>query len=119
MLCLFVHEGNVFGISYQFKFCLLSVSINSYTLNNFLNINCLSSVIPYLPKGCVARRGKPAQILSDNGTYFVGCHNELEEFGKFLNSNESSIIESCAQHEIEWQFSLAHFLILGEFGKRG
>lgn len=36
----------------------------------------------------VARRGKPANIFSDNGTNFVGAYNE---FSKFLKSNCNNI----------------------------
>lgn len=32
-----------------------------------------------------ARRGLPSKIFSDNGTNFVGTHNELRELGRLLN----------------------------------
>lgn len=56
----------------------------------------------------VARRGKPAQILSDNGTNFVGCRNELNRLGQFLKLNESDIMDSCTVSEINWKFIPAH-----------
>ena len=35
-------------------------------------------------KRFISRRGKPSQILSDNGTNFVGANNHLKEVYKFL-----------------------------------
>lgn len=51
-------------------------------------------------KRFVARRGKPASILSDNGTNFVGASNELHNF--LLNSN---LEYEVAQEGIEFTFS--------------
>lgn len=59
-------------------------------------------------KRFIARRGKPAQIQSDNGTNFVGCRNELRELGQFLKLNASHIVDSCTRNEIDWQFIPAH-----------
>ncbi|XP_011169353.1 uncharacterized protein LOC105202489 [Solenopsis invicta] len=36
-------------------------------------------------KRFISRRGKPAQMNSDNGTAFVGAHNQLQEFFEFLS----------------------------------
>ena len=35
-------------------------------------------------KRFISRRGKPSQILSDNGTNFVGANNHLKEVHKCL-----------------------------------
>lgn len=37
-----------------------------------------------------ARRGRPAQLLTDNGTNFVGAHRELEEIQRLLEEKTSS-----------------------------
>lgn len=38
----------------------------------------------------VARRGKPLKMLSDNGSNFIGAHNELCELAKFLKLQSES-----------------------------
>lgn len=56
----------------------------------------------------IARRGKPSQIMSDNGTNFVGSHNELKDLGNFLKSDKSEIEDSCSKNEIDWRFIPAY-----------
>ncbi|XP_047984412.1 uncharacterized protein LOC125224935 [Leguminivora glycinivorella] len=53
----------------------------------------------------IARRGKPATILSDNGTCFVGACNEL---AKFLKNNSDEITSYSAAKEIEFKFCPAY-----------
>lgn len=53
----------------------------------------------------IARRGKPATILSDNGTCFVGACNEL---AKFLKNNSEEITSYSATKEIEFKFCPAY-----------
>ncbi len=51
-----------------------------------------------------ARRGKPAEIHSDNGTNFVGSHHELQEIQCLLTSTKSSISHFCGDNAIKWHF---------------
>lgn len=52
-------------------------------------------------KRFISRRGKPAQIFSDNGKTFVGA---LKEFSKFLTSNQDNIKNYTASESISFKF---------------
>jgi len=57
-----------------------------------------------------SRRGVPACILSNNGTNFVGCVNELRELYDKLDKSE--VINQAAVQKIDWKFippSAPHF----------
>lgn len=49
----------------------------------------------------LSRRGKPAQVFSDNGKTFVGA---LKEFSKFLSDNEDDIVSFAANESIQFSF---------------
>lgn len=51
-----------------------------------------------------ARRGLCAQILSDNGTNFVGAARHLKELYEFLTKEQESIKSELAEQRIDWQF---------------
>ncbi|XP_063545181.1 uncharacterized protein LOC134753270 [Cydia strobilella] len=53
----------------------------------------------------IARRGKPATLLSDNGTQYVGSCNEL---AKFLKENSNDITAYSAENEIKFKFAPAY-----------
>ena len=51
----------------------------------------------------IARRGKPASILNDNGTNFVRAAKEMRDC---INAwNQSDIEMSLAQKDINWKFN--------------
>ena len=50
----------------------------------------------------VSVRGQPAQIISDNGTQFVGAQRELREMISGWNENE--LKDFCAERGIQWKF---------------
>ena len=50
----------------------------------------------------VNRRGIPQEMLSDNGTNFVGAKKELEELVRMLDQNK--IRQSTANKGITWKF---------------
>lgn len=56
----------------------------------------------------VSRRGRPAEIHSDNGTNFVGANNELQELSKFLQQAQEPIVQNLAQDGIKWKFIPPH-----------
>ena len=51
----------------------------------------------------VSRRGKPEEVVSDNGGNFVAADKELQELVKRLDQNR--IIESAANRGIKWHFN--------------
>lgn len=66
-----------------------------------------------------ARRGKPTELHSDNGTNFIGANNELKEFAKFLKDSEEVIAETLAQEGIKWYFIPPHSPHLGGLWEAG
>ncbi|XP_055622274.1 uncharacterized protein LOC129765861 [Toxorhynchites rutilus septentrionalis] len=67
----------------------------------------------------IGRRGKCSDIFSDNGTNFVGAHNQLKDLSKFLKNEEyrEKITRECANEGIQWHFnppSAPHFRGLWE-----
>lgn len=52
----------------------------------------------------VARRGKPSNVYSDNGTNFVGANSELRELSQFLKSQEHSLQDSISNIGVNWHF---------------
>ena len=51
---------------------------------------------------CIAKRGKPTTIISDNGTNFVGS---ARQFNEYINSwNQDQITAELAQKHIVWKF---------------
>jgi len=57
-----------------------------------------------------SRRGLPQDMLSDNGTNFVGADNELKELVARLDKDK--IVNSTANHGVKWHFnppSAPHF----------
>lgn len=63
-----------------------------------------------------ARRGKPTQIYSDNGTNFVGSKKEL---GRFLQANSNALTESATIDEISWSFIPPHSPHFGRLWEAG
>lgn len=79
--------------------CLLCQAVHleiSYALdmNSFLNASqCMCN-----------RRGVPSEVLSDNGTNFVGAEHELREL--FSETNKQTAIEAkTANEQIKWSFN--------------
>ncbi|XP_067217199.1 uncharacterized protein [Linepithema humile] len=67
----------------------------------------------------VSRRGKPADIYSDNGTNFVGAKRELDELAQFLKGEQAKLNENINDIGINWHFIPAyspHFGGLWEAG---
>ena len=69
----------------------------------------------------VARRGRPALLLTDNSTNFVGAKKELEDFYHLLSSQptQESVSQYLFDNHIEWSHSPArspHFGGIWEAG---
>ncbi|GBN82447.1 hypothetical protein AVEN_15876-1 [Araneus ventricosus] len=91
------------------------------------NCNSCNSVVNRLKafigafKRFIARRGKPSDIYSDNGTNFLGANNELRKILKDVFNKESSgkIEDFIASEGIVWHFNppaTPHFGGLWEAG---
>lgn len=50
----------------------------------------------------VSRRGLPTDILSDNGTKFIGAKNELQELAAL---DREKIQENTANYGVKWHFN--------------
>jgi len=69
----------------------------------------------------VSRRGTPHEIISDNGTNFVGANNELQAIYKLLeSSNNMETLQLFAnQHHIKWKFNPVLALHFGGLWEAG
>ena len=85
--------------------CLATRAILIEVVRSLDTDSCLVAVNRF-----IARRGKPATIISDNGTNIVGSARELKEY---INSwNKDHITSDLAQKNIVWKFnpsSAPHF----------
>lgn len=79
--------------------CLSSKAIHLEVVSDLSTPTFISAL-----KRFISRRGKPAQVFSDNGTNFVGASNELKYLQEFLNSHQDDIIDQCNNEGIEWKF---------------
>ncbi|VEN50686.1 unnamed protein product [Callosobruchus maculatus] len=52
----------------------------------------------------ISRRGIPSEVYTDNGSTFVGAHNQLKELGHFLHKKQDSIVDSVSELNIKWHF---------------
>ncbi len=55
----------------------------------------------------IARRGKPKEIFSDNGTNFVGAERDLCELYQLLKEKplQDTVHAYCLHQDIQWHFS--------------
>lgn len=52
----------------------------------------------------IARRGKPLNLFSDNGTNFIGANNELQKLSQFLSFSAVEITNAVSDQGIVWHF---------------
>ena len=69
----------------------------------------------------IARRGIPHEIITDNGTNFVGANNKLQAIYKLLESSDNlkTLQSFTNKHHIKWKFNpgqAPHFEGLWEAG---
>ena len=78
--------------------CLTTRAVHIEVVPSLEAETCLTAITRF-----IARRGKPATILSDNGTNFVDAAKEMRDC---INAwNQSDIETSLAQKDIKWKFN--------------
>ena len=78
--------------------CLTTRAVHIEVVPSLEAETCLTAITRF-----IARRGKPATILSDNGTNFVGAAKEMRDC---INAwNQSDIDNSLAKKDIKWKFN--------------
>ena len=78
--------------------CLTPRAVHIEVVPSLEAETCLTAITRF-----IARRGKPATILNDNGTNFVGAAKEMRDC---INAcNQSDIETSLAQKDIKWKFN--------------
>ncbi|CAG9134116.1 unnamed protein product [Plutella xylostella] len=87
--------------AYICVFVCLTVKAVHLELVTDLSAKCFISALNRF----VARRGKPSNIYSDNGTNFVGANHELRAF---LKQCRKDVISYSAETEIKFHFSPAY-----------
>ena len=78
--------------------CLTTRAVNTEVVPSLEAETCFTAITRF-----IARRGKPATILSDNGTNFVDAAKEMRDC---INAwNQSDFETSLAQRNIKWKFN--------------
>ena len=78
--------------------CLTTRAVHIEVVPSLEAETCLTAITLF-----IARKGKPATILSDNGTNFVGAAKEMRDC---INAwNLSDIEMSLAQKDIKWKLN--------------
>ncbi|XP_055910831.1 uncharacterized protein LOC129945199 [Eupeodes corollae] len=98
--------------------CFVTKAIHIELVGDLSSIAFLSALDRF-----VARRGKPCEIWSDNGTNFVGAKRLLNELYNHLCSQQHNniVIDHLSKDNISWKFippSSPHFGGLWESGVR-
>lgn len=52
----------------------------------------------------MSRRGKPSEMLSDNGTAFHGASREINEVYDYIKNNTDELVTFCADEGIVWKY---------------
>ena len=78
--------------------CFTSRAIHLEVADSLDTDSCLNAILRF-----VSRRGQVETITSDNGTNLVGAERELRS--SILEWNQSNIISSLQQRNIEWSFN--------------
>ncbi|XP_026465156.1 uncharacterized protein LOC113367788 [Ctenocephalides felis] len=80
--------------------CLVTKAIHIELVSDLTTNSFLATF-----KRFMARRGKPREIYSDNGTNFIGAASGLKELYKFLQqkSNQNKIVNDMTNEGVSWK----------------
>ena len=92
--------------------CLATKAIHLEVASDLSTTACIAVLMRF-----VVRRGVPQEILSDNGTNFVGARNELLKLKLTLSKKRNSISQFAAELGTQWNMIPQRHLTLEGFGK--
>lgn len=94
------------GRGYKASKCYIAVFVCTTTKAVHLELVSSLETNNFLAafKRFISRRGKPKEMLSDNGTTFHGADNELKNLYNFLSDNLDEFTTSCASEGITWKY---------------
>ena len=78
--------------------CLSTRAIHLEVCHTLSSDSCILALQRF-----ISRRGRPQSIISDNGTNFVGCNNELKALLDLWNSE--CVQSALAMEQIKWKFN--------------
>ncbi|KYN11424.1 hypothetical protein ALC57_16437 [Trachymyrmex cornetzi] len=64
-------------------------------------------------KRFMARRGRCANLFSDNGTNFIGANNELQALSRLMDEKRENIERFLADQAVQWHFIPAYSAHMG------
>ncbi|XP_058448938.1 uncharacterized protein LOC131428895 [Malaya genurostris] len=82
--------------------CMVTRGIHLEAVENLSTEAFIAALLRF-----VSRRGVPQELLSDNGTNFVGAKHELHDLYQLfkLQQMEKKIFEFCQPREIKWKMN--------------
>lgn len=80
--------------------CLVTKAVHLEAVTDLTKESFLATL-----KRFIARRGKPTDLYSDNGTTYVGAHNELNAIKIFLEKHNNALTTTLANEGIIWHFT--------------
>ena len=96
---IYVKRGRIEVKRYGCIFTCLSIRAIHVEIAHTLDTNSFINALHRF----IARRGKPIEIISDNGTNLVGANKEIR--ASLLEWNQHQIHESLLQNDITWIFN--------------
>ena len=96
---IYVKRGRIEVKRYGCIFTCLSIRAIHVEIAHTLDTNSFINALHRF----IARRGKPIEIISDNGTNLVGANKEIR--ASLLEWNQHQIHESLLQNDIKWIFN--------------
>ncbi|KYM98106.1 hypothetical protein ALC62_11199 [Cyphomyrmex costatus] len=95
---------NKTGKSYLCIFVCLSTKAVHLELVSDLTTTAFLNAL----KRFMARRGRCANLFSDNGTNFIGANNELQALSRMIKGERENIERFLADQSVQWHFIPAH-----------